>query len=228
MTTSVLDSRSGSCRRSTVAVMTGALGSCAGLQRAHADQVIRRRREEKLPIHAGTPAMPELAESTDGLHPAEDFFDAFAHTLADGVARVPRGPSVQRATLLRERDVRRDLEVPQRVDKAARVIAFVAADGDPSWRQRRDQADGRLAFARAGRRGDAGVDHEPVTVLHQDFAEIDQLGFVAFRLLEQPAVGIGRRLMGLIRPPFPMKIDRRIPGVVWRFTGLILPCETLE
>jgi hypothetical protein len=46
--------------------------------------------------------MPELAESTDGLHPAEDFFDAFAHTLADVVARVPRGPSVQGATLLKK------------------------------------------------------------------------------------------------------------------------------
>src|SRR5438034_9223713 len=155
MTTSVLDSRSGSCRRSTVAVMTGALGSCAGLQRAHADQVVRRRGEEKLPTHTGTSAMPELAESTDRLHPAEDFFDAFATALADVVASVPRGPSVQGATLLLERNVRRGLEVPQRVDKAVRVIAFVAADSHPSWRQPRDQADGRVAFARAGRRHDA-------------------------------------------------------------------------
>src|SRR6202011_6329959 len=126
---------------------------------------------------------PELAESTDGLHPAEDFFDAFAHALADVVAGVPRGPSVQGATLLLERDVRGGLEVPQRVDNAARVVAFVAADGHPSWGQPRDQADGRVAFARAGRRDDAGVDHQPVTVLHQDFAQIGQLGFVAFRLL---------------------------------------------
>src|ERR1700738_2702461 len=123
MTTSVLASRSGSCRRSAVAVMTGALRSCAGLQCAHANQVVRRRGEEKLPIHASTPAMPELAESTDGLHPAEDFFDAFAPALADVVACVPRGPSVQGATLLLEREVRGGLEVPQRVDKAARVVA---------------------------------------------------------------------------------------------------------
>src|SRR6266705_215465 len=152
MTTCVLDSRSGACRRSTVAVMTGALGSCAGFQCAHADQVVRRRGEEKLPIHAAPPAMPELAESTDGLHPAEDFFNAFANALADVVASVPRGPSIRGATLLLERDVRRGLEVPQCVDKAARVIALVATDRHPSRRQPRDQADGRVAFARACRR----------------------------------------------------------------------------
>ena len=160
--------------------------------------------------------MTEFAEAADGLHPAEDFFDALAHALTDVVAGVPRRPSVQRAALLLERDVRRGLELPQRLDKAARVIAFVAADGHAARRQAGDQADGRVALAGAGRRDDAGVDHQAVAVLHQHFAEIRQLGFVPLRLLAQPAVGIGRRLMRLIRPPFPMEIDRRIPGIVRR------------
>src|SRR6267378_8252136 len=66
-----------------------------------------------------------------------------------------------------------------------------------------------------------------MAVLHQHFTEIGQLGFMPLGLLEQPAVGIGRRLMRLIRAPFPMEIDGRIPRVVGRFVGLILPCETL-
>jgi hypothetical protein len=96
MTTSALDSRSDWCRRSTVAVMIGERGSCGGLQRAHAHQVVRRRGEEKLPVHAGTPAMTEFAEAAHRFHPAEDFFDAFTDALTTVVAGVPRRPSVQR------------------------------------------------------------------------------------------------------------------------------------
>src|ERR1019366_6914595 len=121
MTISDRDSRSGSSGRSTDAVVVGTLGSCGGLQRAHADQVVRRSGEEKLPIHASPSAMPELAQSADGLHPAEDFFNAFTRPLTDVVAGVPRGASVQRAALLLERDVRRGFEVPQRLDKAPGV-----------------------------------------------------------------------------------------------------------
>jgi hypothetical protein len=54
--------KTGSCGRSIDAVIVGALGSCAGLQRAHADQVVRRRGEEKLPIYASAPAVTELAQ----------------------------------------------------------------------------------------------------------------------------------------------------------------------
>ena len=57
MTISDRDSRSGSSGRTTDAVVVGTLGSCGGLQRAHADQVVGRRGEEKLPVHAGTSAM---------------------------------------------------------------------------------------------------------------------------------------------------------------------------
>src|SRR5205809_980855 len=92
--------------RSAVVMRVASRGSCGGFQRAHADQVVRRRGEEKLPVHAGPATMTELAKSADGLHPPEDLFDAFAHALTDGVAGVPRRPAVERAALLLERDVR--------------------------------------------------------------------------------------------------------------------------
>src|SRR5260370_41536940 len=88
--------------KSIGAAMVGALGSCGGGQRAHADQVVRRRGEEKLPVHTGSATMTELAQPADRLHPAEDFFDALAHALTDVVAGVPRRPSVQHAAPLLE------------------------------------------------------------------------------------------------------------------------------
>src|SRR5712692_10660438 len=112
MTISDLDSSFRSCGRIDRRVVVGALASCGGLQRAHAYQVVGRRGEEKLPVHAGPATMVEFAETADGLHPAEDFFDAFAHALTDVVAGVPCRPLVQSATVLFARDVRGGLQVP--------------------------------------------------------------------------------------------------------------------
>ena len=47
--------------------------------------------------------MPELAQAADGLHPAEDLFHEFSFPLTHVIARMPRGPTVDRtpADLLR-------------------------------------------------------------------------------------------------------------------------------
>jgi len=50
---------------------------------------------------------------------------------------------------------------------------------------------------------------------------------MAFGFLEQAAVGIGHRLMRLIRAPFSVKINRRIPWIVGRAAWPVLPRETL-
>ena len=66
-----------SCRMSIGELIGGTFESSSRLQRAHADQVICRGGEEKLPIDPRAAAMVELAQIPDGLHPAEDFFDPF-------------------------------------------------------------------------------------------------------------------------------------------------------
>jgi hypothetical protein len=81
-----------------------------------------------LPVHAGAAAVAELAEPSDGLHPAEDFLDAFPDALTDVVAGMPQRRVVQGATLLLLRDVWRGLELTERIDEAVSVIAFVAAE----------------------------------------------------------------------------------------------------
>ena len=40
--------------------------------------------------------MPELAQAADGLHPAEDLFHEFSFPLTHVIARMPRGPTVDR------------------------------------------------------------------------------------------------------------------------------------
>ena len=83
-------------RRKTGA--TGGLRSRAcQLQVPQPDQVIRRGGEGELPIHEGDAAMPELAQAADGLHPPEDLFHELPFPLTDVIARMPRGPAIDRA-----------------------------------------------------------------------------------------------------------------------------------
>jgi hypothetical protein len=71
------------------------------------------------------------------------------------------------------------------------------------------------------------VHDEPVPILHQHFAEIRELRFVAPRLLKQPAVGIGRGPMRLIRAPLPVEIHGGIAGIIGRLTTARCPLKTL-
>ena len=59
-------------------------------QCAQPDQVVGRRGEGHDPIDQLAPPMAELAESADGLHPAEDLLDQFPFALTDGISRMPR------------------------------------------------------------------------------------------------------------------------------------------
>ena len=81
--------------------------------------------------------MTELAQPADRFHPAEDFFDAFPRHRPDRVAGMARGPAIEGATLCLQGDMGRGVERAQGLDEAARVVAFVAADGDaPAWQTR--------------------------------------------------------------------------------------------
>ena len=40
--------------------------------------------------------MPEFAQAADGLHPAKDLFYEFPFPLTDVIARMPRGPAIDR------------------------------------------------------------------------------------------------------------------------------------
>src|SRR5581483_12470408 len=100
MTTSVVDSNTDRRRGVRAHRAKWRCASRGRVQRPHPDQVVGRGGEEKLPVHARPATVAEFAQPADRLHPAEDFLDAFARDLADGVAGVTRRPTVECPTLL--------------------------------------------------------------------------------------------------------------------------------
>src|ERR1700688_2677873 len=68
-------------------------------QGAQAHQIVDRLGEGEHPAHGLPPAMSELAHEANHLVPAEDLLHPFALPLTDGVAGMPRRPSVDRTVL---------------------------------------------------------------------------------------------------------------------------------
>ena len=96
------------------------------LQIPQPDQVIGGGGEGELPIHQGDAAMPELAQAADGLHPAEDLFHEFSFPLTHVIARMPRGPTVDRTPADLLRHVGR-VSAPTEIDEAGGVIQLAPA-----------------------------------------------------------------------------------------------------
>src|SRR5215472_15817797 len=69
-----------------------------GRKVAHAHQIVDRAGESEDPVNLANSAVPQLAHQRDRLQPAETFFDSLPLYLADGVARVPRRASINRAS----------------------------------------------------------------------------------------------------------------------------------
>src|SRR5258706_4183344 len=151
MTISDLDSRSGSCGRSTDAVVVDTRESCRGLQRAHADQVVCRSGEEKLPVHAGASTVTEFAQPADGFHPAEDFLDALPSHLTDRIPRMSSRAAIERATVPLHGVMWRRVERAGCLHETACVVSFVPAARAPSVRRPGDQTRPGVRFARARR-----------------------------------------------------------------------------
>ena len=98
------------------------------LQIPQPDQVIGGGGEGELPIHQGDAAMPELAQAADGLHPAEDLFHEFSFPLTHVIARMPRGPTVDRTPADLLRHVGRDVLDAHVGNEARHIVALVRPD----------------------------------------------------------------------------------------------------
>src|ERR1700726_180692 len=64
---------------------------------APAHQVVGGGAEAKQPIDEAATAVTKFAEEPDGLHPAEGLLDQLPLALAQGIARMARGPAIDRA-----------------------------------------------------------------------------------------------------------------------------------
>lgn len=68
-----------------------------GLKIAHPDQVVSGRRKGEHPTHSVCAPKSSLVVKGHGLHPSEDFLNAFAFPLTDKIAVVTRRSSIHRA-----------------------------------------------------------------------------------------------------------------------------------
>jgi site-specific DNA recombinase len=164
-----------------------------------------------------------------------DYFHAFADALADGVADVMGGPSIDGAApstgVLRH--VRRDLAASQLGNAVSGVVTLVGSQRPrvkAALARLLDQLRDRIPLGRAAGLAQLEVHQQPVSVLHQRVAHIRQMRFFATPLLGQSSLGICRALVRRIRAPLTTEVDRRIARIVGRRTAgwSVLGAEALE
>src|SRR5438128_1747628 len=138
-------------------------GCGGGEQLADPHQVVGRTDEVRRQLRALEPSEARLPEIRDGLGPAKDLLDALSDDLADRVASVSGGASIDRRAAARSfvlRDVRGDVALAAVPDKAARVVALVASERDPlrAGEMFVDHLDRRIALGGARRGRDLDLD----------------------------------------------------------------------
>jgi len=156
------------------------------------NEVVSRGGQREHPADAGETTMTGRAEAGGRLGPAKHLLDALAHPPTDGVAgmagrasldcRAPMGGVL--------RDVRRLVVLPQIGDKADDIIGLVGSERHPVIAAScRRHVERGLAFRHTGGQGQTHVDHQSMSVLHQNMAQIGQLGRLARPFALQPSVG---------------------------------------
>jgi hypothetical protein len=201
-------------------------GNCGG-QVSHAHQIVG---EGKCPVHFAHPAVPNLPHERNRLEPSETFFYPLPLLLADGVTRVPRGATINRAAAASSqvlRHVRPHAQIAALLHKPERVESFVAADGQRLRAGKLFHHDQRIAFRRPVGLEYFRIHDQPVAILDQQVPAVTQLGLLPLALARQQSVRIGLRLMGFVRGA--AKVHRGISGIVRRKRRLVLlRLETLQ
>jgi hypothetical protein len=186
-----------------------------GQQRAESDQVVRRHGEGEDPVDQLPASMPQLAEESHRLAPAEAFLHPLAALLTRGVARVPRGPGVQDAAGA-EGDMRGPAQSPEPGDETPLIVPLVRPQGAPagSGRLGGTELDRLLDLRGPARRTDGRRHPQAVAIVQQHTRLITELGFLSHALLRQSRVGIGHRAMGRIRAALAPEAHRRIARII--------------
>ncbi len=103
---------------------------CDGCDVSYSDQIESGGGEGKHPTHALSASMSGFAKVSHGFHPATDFFDSLALSLADRVAVMSGCARVDCASAARTqplRNMRCDQEFTERGNEGAPVVSLVGA-----------------------------------------------------------------------------------------------------
>jgi len=105
--------------------------------------------------------------------------------------------------------MRRDVDLPELFDKAFGVVSFVCTDGDTpgSTRQLSDHGLGGFTLSGTGCRGDAGLDDQTVSILHQGVSLVAELGLFGVALAVQSGVWISAGRMSVVFELFAFEIN---------------------
>ena len=146
---------------------------------SHSGEVVGRHGQGEYCIDPIEAATHHLADSTDGIAPAEALLDALALDLADAIAGVAGGAGVDSAAA-GSLDVlchmRRDVLFAARLHEAVGVVALVGADRDADLGTAHIAQHQRCGIALGGAVGlrCTSVDHEAMAVVGQNVTQVAQ------------------------------------------------------
>src|SRR5665647_3837115 len=122
--------------------------SRCGQNLGNADEIVGGCGKDEKPLDQIAPAVTGLAQTADGLHPTEAFFDLLALVHADGIAAVTGGAPVDRRTAagIVLCDVRHAATLAATGNEIGRIIALVSADRTAGAGAILDHVEGCLLY----------------------------------------------------------------------------------
>src|ERR1700746_3964583 len=113
--------------------MSSVVSSGSGQQPCDSEQIVGGANQIGVHLHPLAAPVGCLAQTADGLHPAEGRLYSFPDPLADRITRLTGGARVERGTSRPRiilRHVRGNVECATARDEAAGVVALIRAQGD--------------------------------------------------------------------------------------------------
>lgn len=135
------------------------------------------------------------------LHPAKNLFDPLSNPLADAIALMARGPSIDGRAASASGiscHMRKNLSATQKLYKILSVIPLVSAQTfylNSLLSLTLKHLLGHFSLRTPGGLTDLEIDQQAVAVLHHCMRCVTKLGLLARPLAYQPTVRIGLRLM---------------------------------
>src|ERR1700741_1853055 len=205
--------RKGRCTRSFRCIFV----SCFSLQTdssrccqhlRNTNEIVGRGGEHEEPLDQAAATMSGLAQSTDGLHPSEWFFDPLAADCAETIAEMSgRAPIDRRAAVgVVLRDMGCAAALAATGDELGSVIVLVAAHRAARLGIVLDHVERGRSLRRTVGLGEARIDDQPVAVLHHQMPHVAELGLLASALAEQAGVGVGSRGMRVVLALLAMEV----------------------
>src|SRR5689334_3528947 len=173
-----------------------------------ANEIVGSSGQNKEPFDQRPSAMACLAQTANGLDPAEGFLDPLPLDRADAIAGVAGRAGIDGRAAVRVvlRDVRRAAALAASGHEVSCIVVLVAAHRAAGFGIVLDHVERGIALCRAVRLGHPSIDDEPIAVLRHQMSHVTKLGFLARTLAEEPGIWIGGRGMRVVLALLAMEV----------------------